>query len=43
MFASRRVVFLRDIAGLEGDPEPLAAYGGAPPRQFLIVRAEARP
>jgi DNA polymerase-3 subunit delta len=40
MFASRRVVFLRDIAGLEGDPEPLAAYGGAPPRDsFLIVRA----
>ncbi len=40
MFASRRVVLLRDIAGLEGDPEPLAAYGSNPPREsFLIVRA----
>jgi DNA polymerase-3 subunit delta len=40
MFASRRVVFLRDIACLEGDPEPLAAYGSAPPQDsFLIVRA----
>lgn len=40
MFASRRVVFLRDIAGLEGDPEPLAAYAAAPPKEsFLIVRA----
>ena len=40
MFASRRVVLLRDIAGLEGDPEPLSAYGSNPPQQsFLIVRA----
>jgi DNA polymerase III subunit delta len=40
MFASRRVVFLRDIAGLEGDPEPLTAYSSHPPREsFLIVRA----
>jgi len=40
MFASRRVVFLRDIAGLEGDPEPLAAYAASAPREsFLIVRA----
>lgn len=40
MFASRRVVLLRDIAGLEGDPEPLAAYAKTPPKEsFLIVRA----
>jgi DNA polymerase III subunit delta len=40
MFAARRVVLLRDIACLEGDPEPLVAYGGAPPKDsFLIVRA----
>lgn len=40
MFAERRVVFLRDIAGLEGDPEPLTAYASNPPREsFLIVRA----
>ena len=40
MFASRRVVFLRDIASLEGDPEPLAAYASnPPPGSFLIVRA----
>jgi DNA polymerase-3 subunit delta len=40
MFASRRVVYLRDIAGLEGDPEPLAAYAAhAPADSFLIVRA----
>lgn len=40
MFASRRVVLLRDIACLEGDPEPLVAYGSAPPQEsFLIVRA----
>ncbi len=40
MFAARRVVFLRDIAGLEGDPEALAAYASNPgSRSFLIVRA----
>ena len=40
MFASRRVVLLRDISGLEGDPEPLVAYAGNPPGEsFLIVRA----
>ena len=40
MFASRRVVFLRDIAGLEGDPEPLTAYAASPGSEsFLIVRA----
>ncbi len=40
MFASRRVVFVRDIAGLEGKPEPLVEYGQAPPSQsYLLVRA----
>jgi len=40
MFASRRVVFLRDVSALEGDPEPIAAYAAHPPREsFLIVRA----
>lgn len=40
MFASRRVVFLRDVACLEGDPEPLVSYAKAPPQEsFLIVRA----
>jgi DNA polymerase III subunit delta len=40
MFASRRVVFVRDAACLEGDPEPLAAYAGSPPPDsFIIVRA----
>jgi DNA polymerase III delta subunit len=40
MFASRRVVFLRDVASLEGDPEPLTAYAASPGAEsFLIVRA----
>ncbi|HEX4825630.1 MAG TPA: DNA polymerase III subunit delta [Candidatus Polarisedimenticolaceae bacterium] len=40
MFASRRVVFLRDVSGLEGDPEPLVAYAAKPPEaSFLLVRA----
>jgi len=40
MFAARRVVFVKDISGLEGDPEPLAAYAKLPPKaSFLIVRA----
>jgi DNA polymerase-3 subunit delta len=40
MFAPRRVVLLRDIAALEGDPEPLIEYAKSPPREsFLIVRA----
>jgi DNA polymerase-3 subunit delta len=40
MFAARRVVLLRDIAGLDGDPEALSAYAADPPREsFLIVRA----
>ncbi len=40
MFASRRVVFMRDVANLEGEPEPLASYASNPGRDsFLIVRA----
>lgn len=40
MFATRRVVLLRDIATLEGDPEPLSAYAKSPGAlSFLIVRA----
>jgi DNA polymerase-3 subunit delta len=40
MFAARRVVFLRDVASLEGEAEPLAAYAAAPPAgSFLLVRA----
>jgi DNA polymerase-3 subunit delta len=40
MFAEERVVFVRDVAALDGDPEPLAAYAKSPPASsFLIVRA----
>jgi DNA polymerase-3 subunit delta len=40
MFAARRVVFVRDISGLEGDPDPLEAFAKDPPSgSFLIVRA----
>jgi len=40
MFAARRVVFLKDVVGLEGDPDPLTAYAKNPPAaSFLIVRA----
>ena len=40
MFADRRVVFLRDVASLEGDPEPLAGFAADPPRSsFILVRA----
>lgn len=40
MFASRRVVFVRDVGLLEGDPEPLAAYAKNPPKDsFIVVRA----
>jgi len=40
MFASRRVVLVRDAALLQGDPAPLAAFAeSAPPRGHLIVRA----
>jgi DNA polymerase-3 subunit delta len=40
MFAARRVVLLKDVASLEGDPEPLAAYAKKPPADsYLVVRA----
>ena len=40
MFASRRVVYLGDIARLEGDPEPLTDYAARPGSDsYLIVRA----
>jgi DNA polymerase-3 subunit delta len=40
MFASRRVVFVRDITSLEGEPEPLVGYAASPPREsYMIVRA----
>jgi DNA polymerase III subunit delta len=40
MFAPRRVVYLRDVAGLSGEPEPLAAYAKNPPsKSWIIVRA----
>ena len=40
MFASRRVVFLRDVATLEGEPEPLIEFAKSPPREgFIVVRA----
>ena len=40
MFSSRRVVVLRDVSALEGDPEPLVAYASRPPADsFIVVRA----
>jgi DNA polymerase-3 subunit delta len=40
MFAERRVVHVRDVAALEGEPEALVAYAGDPPASsHLIVRA----
>jgi DNA polymerase-3 subunit delta len=40
MFSARRVVLLRDVAVLEGPPEPLEAFAAsAPSGSFLIVRA----
>lgn len=40
MFSPRRVVLLRDLAVLEGPPEPLEAFAASPPPgSFLIVRA----
>lgn len=42
MFSPRRVVFVRDVAALDGEPEPLRAYAAdPPPGSFLIVRAPA--
>lgn len=40
MFASRRVVLVKDAAVLEGEPEAVIEYGSAPPPDsFLVVRA----
>jgi DNA polymerase III delta subunit len=40
MFAQERVVLVRDVAVLDGDPEPLATYAKSPPAaSYLIVRA----
>ncbi len=40
MFASRRVVFVRDASVIEGEPEPLLAYAASPPGDsFIVVRA----
>jgi len=40
MFAARRVVLLRDLAVLEGEPTALQAFAAAPPPgAYLIVRA----
>jgi len=42
MFAPRRVVFVSDVAALEGEPESLIEFAGAPPpRSHLLVRAPA--
>jgi DNA polymerase III delta subunit len=42
MFADRRVVLVKDGAGLEGEPQVLLDYAAAPaPRSHLIVRAPA--
>lgn len=40
MFARRRVVLVREIAALEGEPDVLAAYAVDPPQDsYLLVRA----
>jgi len=40
MFASRRVVVVRDVAVLEGDPAALVSYAEKPPQEsYLLVRA----
>lgn len=40
MFAPSRVVLLRDVSMLDGDPEPLAEYAAKPPRaSWIVVRA----
>lgn len=41
MFAPCRVVLVRDVAVLQGDPEHLGGYAASPPpRSFLLVRAD---
>jgi DNA polymerase-3 subunit delta len=40
MFASRRVVLVRDVALLDGKADPLVAYAkNPPPESYLLVRA----
>jgi DNA polymerase-3 subunit delta len=40
MFSPRRVVFVGNVAALEGEPETIQTYAKAPPAQsYLIVRA----
>jgi len=40
MFSPRRVVFVGNVASLEGEPETIQSYAAAPPPQsYLIVRA----
>jgi DNA polymerase-3 subunit delta len=40
MFASRRVVLVREVGALEGEPEALTEFTAAPPPDsFLLVRA----
>jgi DNA polymerase III subunit delta len=40
MFASSRVVVMRDVAALEGEPDPLVAFAADPPKaSYLLVRA----
>lgn len=42
MFASRRVVLVRDVTALDGEPDALTEYGGnPPPESYLLVRAPA--
>ena len=42
MFAPRRVVFVSDVAALEGEPDALVEFAAAPPpRSHLLVRAPA--
>jgi DNA polymerase-3 subunit delta len=42
MFSPRRVVLVKDVNALEGEPEPLEEYAAAPPPgSHLIVRADA--
>jgi DNA polymerase III delta subunit len=40
MFAAARIVVLRDVAILDGDPEPLARFAAGPPESsWILVRA----
>jgi len=42
MFSERRVVFVREVSALEGEPEALVEFAASPPsRSHLLVRAPA--